>query len=136
MDNTSMAIIAVLAVAVIAAAVAAHYYKRKSQSKLFEQAYESSKQVPKQKKKSFLLLMFMEAVSASMSKSKSTAGVNKLNNPKYLEVQLLQMSKIIKSGTKGQNKKTKRAIRMLKDYQAWEEEKSSKETKAKQNKTA
>jgi len=49
---------------------------------------------------------------------------------------LIQMSKILKSDKKGLDKKTKRAFRLLKDYQAWEEKKNSDDAKAKQNKTA
>ncbi len=135
MENTNMIIIIATALAVIVAAIAAYHYKKKNLNKLFEQAYDSSKQVPKQKKNSFLLLMFMESVSASMKKTKSSANVNKLNNPKYLEIQLIQMTKIIKSGTKGKDKKTKRALRLLKDYQAWEVKKNSDDVKSKKNKT-
>jgi len=135
MENTNMIIIIATALAVIVAAIAAYHYKKKNLNKLFEQAYDSSKQVPKQKRNSFLLLMFMESVSASMKKTKSSANVNKLNNPKYLEIQLIQMTKIIKSGTKGKDKKTKRALRLLKDYQAWEVKKNSDDVKSKKNKT-
>ena len=68
----------------------------------------------------------------SKENSKSTASVNKLNNPKYLELQLLRMSKILKDGPKGQNKKTKQSLRLLKDYLAWEEKKKAIDVKAKQ----
>jgi len=136
MENTSMIIAIIMTLAAIGAVIAAYYYKKKNLNKLFEQAHEYAKQVPKQKKNSVLLLMFMEAVSASKNKSKSAAGNNKLSNPKYFEIQLIQMSKILKSDKKGLDKKTKRAFRLLKDYQAWEEKKNSDDVKAKQNKMA
>ncbi len=136
MENTNMIIAIIMTFVAIGAVIAAYYYKKKNLNKLFEQAYEYAKQVPKQKKNSVLLLMFMEAVSASKNKSKSAAGNNKLSNPKYFEIQLIQMSKILKSDKKGWDKKTKRAFRLLKDYQAWEEKKNSDDVKAKQNKTA
>ncbi|SRR6056297_1336496 len=136
MENTNMIIAIAITIAAIGAAIAAYYYKKKKLKELFEQAYEYAKQVPKQKKNSVLLLMFMEAVSASKNKSKSSAGNNKLSNPKYFEIQLIQMSKILKSDKKSRDKKTKRAFRLLKDYQAWEEAKNSNDVKAKKNKTA
>ncbi|MBK5252134.1 MAG: hypothetical protein JJE29_05825 [Peptostreptococcaceae bacterium] len=128
MDNMTMILIGVTTTLVIGGAIALYYYRKRSLTKLFDQVYESSKQVPKQKKTRFLLLMFIETMSASKKKpkkkskenSKSTASVNKLNNPKYLELQLLKMSKILKSGPKGQDKKTKQSLRLLKDYLAWE----------------
>ncbi len=135
MSNMSMAIIGVTTAFVIGAAIASYYYKKRNITKLFDQAYESSKQVPKQKKNSFLLLMFMEAMSTSKKKSKADASVNKLNNPKYLELQLMKMSKILKDGSKVQDKKTKHSLRLLKNYLAWEEKKKALDSKSKQNKT-
>jgi hypothetical protein len=123
MDN--MIIIGVTTALIIGGAIAFYYYRKRSLTKLFDQVYESSKQVPKQKKTRFLLLMFLETMAASKKKTKSTANVNKLNNPKYLELQLLRMSKILKDGPKGQNKKTKQSLRLLKDYLAWEEKKKA-----------
>lgn len=136
MDTTSMIIIGVITSLVIAGAVAVRFYKKKSITKLFEQVYVSSKQVPNKKKNSFLLLMFMEAMSASLNKSKSTASMNKLNNPKYLEVQLIQMSKILKDNSTAHDKKTKQSLRLLKDYLSWEEEKKAKAIQLKQEKSA
>lgn len=136
MDMTSMIIIGVIAVLGIGAAVALHFYKKKNITKLFEQVYISSKQIPKQKKNSFLLLMFMETMSASFKKSKTTASMNKLNNPKYLEFQLIQMSKILKDSSNVKDKKTKQSLRLLKDYMAWEQEQKAKNIQLKQNKSA
>jgi hypothetical protein len=140
MDNMTMILIGVATALVIGGAIALYYYRKKSLTKLFDQVYESAKQVPKQKKTRFLLLMFMETMAESKKKpkkkskenSKSTASVNKLNNPKYLELQLLRMSKILKAGPKGQNKKTKQSLRLLKDYLAWEEKKKAIDIKSKQ----
>ncbi|BES63957.1 hypothetical protein SANA_03960 [Gottschalkiaceae bacterium SANA] len=131
MDNMTMAIIGGTTVLVIGAVVALYSYKKRNMTKLFDQAYESSKQVPKQKKNSFLLLMFMEAVSASKKKSKSDINANKLNNQKYLELQLMKMSKILKDGPQGQDKKTKQSLSILKSYLEWEEKKKSNDSKTK-----
>jgi len=79
--------------------------------------------------------MFMEAVSTSKKKSKSDINANKLNNQKYLELQLMKMSKILKDGSNVQDKKTKRALSLLKNYLTWEEKKKSIDNQSKQNKT-
>lgn len=129
MDNMTLAIIGGATVLVIGAVIASYFYKKRNITKLFEQAYETSKQVPKQKKNSFLLLIFTEAISTS--KKKSEASANKLNNPKYLELQLMKMSKILKDGSNDQDKKTKQALRLLKNYQEWEEKKSATDSKSK-----
>jgi hypothetical protein len=131
MDNMTLAIIGGATVLVIGAAIASYSYKKRNITKLFDQAYETSKQVPKQKKNSFLLLIFTEAISTSKEKSKSDASVNKLNNPKYLELQLMKMSKILKDGSKDQDKKTKQALRLLKNYLEWEEKKNAIDSKSK-----
>jgi hypothetical protein len=104
-----MEIIGGTTVLIIGAVIASYSYKKRNITKLFDQAYESSKQAPKQKKNRFLLLVFMEAISASKKKSKSDASVNKLNNPKYLELQLMKMSKILKDGSKDHDKRTKQS---------------------------
>lgn len=136
MDRMSMIIIGVITCLAIGAFFAVRYYKKKNITKLFEQIYVNAKQIPKQKKNSFILLMFMEAMSASLKKSKSTSNVNKLNNPKYLEIQLLQMSKILKDSSNVTDKKTKQSLRLLNDYLAWEEEIRTKAKELKQNKTS
>jgi hypothetical protein len=132
----TMVIIGGSTVLVIGAVVALYFSKKRNMTKLFDQAYESLKQVPKQKKKSFLLLMFMEAVSTSKKKSNSDIDANKLNNPKYLDLQLMKMSKILKDGSNNQDKKTKQALSLLKNYQEWEEKKKSSDQESKQKKTA
>ncbi|BEP28530.1 hypothetical protein [Helicovermis profundi] len=124
MDNKSLIIIAVITIVVAVVAIAIYYYKKRNLTKLFEQIYVSARQIPKQKKKSFLLLMFMETMSASLKKSKTTPNMNKLNNPKYLEIQLVKMSKILKDSSdikNVKNKKTKQSLRLLNDYLKWED---------------
>ncbi|MBN2259845.1 MAG: hypothetical protein JW702_04845 [Clostridiales bacterium] len=136
MDTMILVIIGIITILVIGAAIAIHYYKKRNIAKLFDQVYETSKQVPKQKKNSFLLLMFMETMAESKKKSKSSANSNKLNNQKYLEIQLVKMSKILKDSSKVKDKTTKQSLALLKDYLAWEEEKQNKNSLSKQNKTA
>lgn len=136
MDRMSMIIIGIITCLAIGAFFSIRYYKKRNLTKLFEQIYVNAKQIPKQKKNSFILLMFTEAMSASLKKSKSTSNANKLNNPKYLEIQLLQMSKILKDSSNVQDKKTKQSLRLLNDYLAWEEEQKAKAKELKQNKTA
>ena len=129
MDNMTLAIIGGVAVLTVGAGIALYSFKKRNITKLFEQAYETSKQVPKQKKNSFLLLIFTEAISTS--KKKSEASANKLNNPKYLELQLMKMSKILKDGSDNQDKKTKQALRLLKNYLEWEEQKNATDSNSK-----
>jgi len=136
MNNTTMIIIGVLIVLGIGAFVALNYYKKKNITQLFEQVYMTSRQVPKQKKNSFLLMMFKETLSASFNKKKTETSVAKLNNPKYLEIQMMQMSKILKDSSNVQDKATKRALIMLKQYHVWEAEKRAKAKEASQNKAA
>ncbi|MCK8058935.1 MULTISPECIES: hypothetical protein [unclassified Fusibacter] len=143
MDMTSMILIGVVTSLMIGGAVAVHFYKKKNIAKLFEQVYESSKQVPKQKKNSFLLLMFKEAMTPpakpvkskdkskgkgkgkSKAKPATTPNQSKFNNPKYVEIQLMQMAKVLKDNSIAKDKPMKQSLRLLKDYLAWEAEKNS-----------
>lgn len=127
MDNMTLAIIGGATVLVIGAVIVSYSYKKRNLNKLFEQAYENIQQVPKQKKNSFLLFLFTEALT---SKKKSEANASKLNNPKYLEIQLLKMSKILKDGPDNQDKKTKHALQLLKSYQEWEDKKNATESQS------
>ena len=113
----------IIAITVVTAiiAIAIHFYKKRNLEKLFENVYENAKQVSAKKRKSFLLLMFVETMSASTKKSKSTKDMNKLNNPKYLEIQLIKMSKILKDNSNVKNKNIKQSLRLLNDYLKWEE---------------
>ena len=136
MTNTSMIIIAVITALLLGAIIAIYFYKKKNILKLFEQVYETSKQVPKQKKNSFLLLLFYETLSESLKKTKSSTNMAKLNNPKFLEIQLVKMSKILKDSSDVKDKTMKQSLNLLKDYLKWEEEKNSKKEVTSKNKTA
>lgn len=131
-----MIIIAVITVLLLGAIIAIYFYKKKNILKLFEQVYETSKQVPKQKKNSFLLLLFYETLSESLKKTKSSTNMAKLNNPKFLEIQLVKMSKILKDSSDVKDKTMKQSLNLLKDYLKWEEEKNSKKEVTSKNKTA
>lgn len=120
MNSTTMIIIGVISCIAIGLFLGLRIFKKKNMTKLFLQIHETSRQIPKQKKKSFILLMFMETMNTSLNKSKSAASMNKLSNPKYLEVQLIKMGKIIKEADKVTDKKTKQSLRLLNDYQTWE----------------
>ncbi len=121
MDSTTMIIIGIVTLVLVAAFFAIRFYKKKSITQMFEQISISSKQVPRNKKNSFILLMFTETMSQPLNKNKASANMSKLNNPKYLEFQLLQMSKILKDSSNVTDKKTKQALKLLGEYQAWEE---------------
>ena len=43
----------------------------------------------------------------------------------------MKMSKILKDGSKDQDKKTKQALRLLKNYLEWEEKKNAIDSKSK-----
>ncbi|AKL96486.1 hypothetical protein CACET_c30420 [Clostridium aceticum] len=120
----------------ISGGAAFYYYRKRNLEKFFNQIYQEAKRVPRQKKNSFLLLMFKESLSASLKKSNAASFSNKLQNPKYLEFQLLQMSNILKDSSKVQDKLTKRSLTLLKDYQTWEKAKMAKDTKVVQDKAS
>ncbi len=126
MNTTTMVIIGVVLLLGVGAFIALNHYKKKNITQLFEQVYMTSRQVPRQKKNSFLLLMFKETLSNSFNKSKSQASMDKLQNPKYLEIQMMQMTKILKDNSLANDKPTKRALTLLSEYQTWEKEKNSK----------
>lgn len=121
-------IIGIILVAVVVGAVFFYLKKKKGMDMMFLQVYESAKQIPKQKRQSFLLLMFNENIQASKSKNPSPSG--KLNNPKYLEMQMMIMSNIIKDRTKATDKNIKRALQLFDAYLAWEKSFNSKDKKA------
>lgn len=95
--------------------------RRKKLYQMFEQVFESSKQMPKQKKHSFLLFMFKESVVSA--KNKNANAQNRMNNPKYVESQLLQMGSILKDPSKVTDKNMKRALQMYDAYLQWEKSK-------------
>lgn len=106
------------------------YYRKRQETMFqsFEQMATMLKQVPAQKQQSFLLFMFRE--SARAGKNANTNIQGKLNDPKYLEVNLLQMSVILKDRSKVKDKKLKQALRMYDTYLMWEKNKKDKANKA------
>ncbi|PAB61131.1 hypothetical protein [Anaeromicrobium sediminis] len=129
MDITTVYTVGAVLILGIGVTIAFYHYRKRNLEKLFNHVYETAKQIPKQKKNSFLLLMFKESLSASKHKSNTTSIAGKLNNPKYLEVQLVQMSRILKDTSKVQDKTIKKSLHLLKDYQAWEKDKMDKDKK-------
>jgi len=125
--NTTITVIIIVAVLAIAGIVASYFFKKRNMEKLYTDAYENVKKVPKKKKKAFLLLMFREAMAASKKKG---ASQGQLNNPKYLEIQMLQMSKALKDPEAVSDKFTKRALTLLTSYLKWEEEKIAESKKS------
>jgi len=133
--NSVFTVVAIL-VLVVGAGAAFYYYRKRNLEKFFNQIYEESKQVPKQKKNSFLLLMFKESLSASKKKSDKSAFASRLKNPKYLNIQLVQMSRILKDTSNVQDKTIKKSLNLLSAYQTWEKAKVAKEKKVIQEKAS
>ena len=128
MGNTTYIIIGILVVLALAGGGVYVYYRNKSLNQLFNDVYLSALQIPKQKRMSFLLLMFKESIAASKNKSKQPGGMGKFNNPKYLEVQLLQMSTILKDRSKVKDKNMKRSLQLFDAYLIWEKKKNAPKT--------
>lgn len=124
MNNTSTFIIVGVVILLIGGAIAFYRYRKANLEQLFVQVHETSKQVPNKKRNSFVLLMFRESLLASKNKKKSPTGAlgNKLNNPKLLEVQLVQMTRVLKDSTKVKDKTLKRALHLYNSYQTWEKD--------------
>ncbi|SHJ64898.1 hypothetical protein SAMN02745975_02556 [Geosporobacter subterraneus DSM 17957] len=136
MDITSMFTVGAVLSLGIGAGVTFYYYRKRNIEKFFNQVYEQTKQVPKQKKNSFLLLMFKETLSASAKKSDPSSFAGKFQNPKYLDIQLVQMSQILKDSSKVQDKIIKRALNLLSQYQAWEKAKMAEDKKVVESKAS
>lgn len=124
MDMTKWIILGVVIVGLIVAAVLFFLKRQKSLNQGFEQLIVMLKQVPNQKKQGFILLTFLESIKADKNK-KANAG-SKMNDQKYMEVQLLQMNMILKDRTKAKDKKTKRALQMYDTFIRWEKSKTKK----------
>jgi hypothetical protein len=88
---------------------------------MFEQISESSKQMPKQKRHSYLLFMFKESILAT--KNKKTNLQSRMNNSKFVESQLIQMGSILKDRSKVTDKNMKRALQTYDAYLQWENSK-------------
>lgn len=93
-------------------------FRRKKLYQMFEQVFESSKQVPKQKKHNFILFMFKESILSA--KDKAGNPQSRMSNPKYIELQLVQMGSILKDPSKVTDKKMKQALQLYDSYLKWE----------------
>lgn len=117
--------IGIFVVLSVAVGVAIFYYRRRKNEvqQFFEQISESAKQVPQQKKPGFILLMLRESVRAS--KTKKANAQRRINDPKQLEAQLVQMASILKDRSKVSDKDMKRTLQMYDGYMEWEKKQSS-----------
>jgi len=136
MDSTTMMIIGFLLVLGVGGYFGYKHLKTKNTEKLFNQVFDTVRQVPKAKKNSFILLMFKETLSPANYKKKSKSNADKLQNPKYLEIQMIQMSKVLKNKDEVTDKTMKNALKMLNDYLAWEKERIAKIKEESQKKAA
>jgi hypothetical protein len=120
MNSTTIMIICVV---ILAGAIGLHYFRKRSQEKMFIEMRENSRQIPKQKRNSFLLLMFKESLNPeNIKKRNEPPNLAKFSNPKYLEANLLRMSSALKNPEKVTDKTLKRAIKMYDKYVVWEKE--------------
>jgi len=131
MSVTTWVIVGSVLTATIVGGVVFYRHRKKGLDELFNQVYFQSKQMPKKKKNSFLLLMFKETVSTSKKKGDMSSFAHKIQNPKYLNVQLIQMGTILKDPSKIKDKKIKRALTLYNSYLNWEKAKNSESTKSK-----
>ena len=136
MDITSAFTVGAIISITVVAGITFYRYKKRNFENFFTQAYEMTKQVPKQNKNSFLLLIFKESLSSSKSKIAKNSLSNKLNNPKYLNIQLVQMSNILKNRSKVKDKTIKKALKLLSTYQTWETAKFTKDKQVIQDKVS
>jgi len=120
MDTTTMIIIGFIILGIIGYFVL-DYYKKKNMEKLFNHIFQTSKQVPIKKRNAYQLFMFKETILASVKKGKNAASAEKLNNPKYVEIQLINMTKILKDPSTAKDKTIKQALKMLEDFKKWDE---------------
>lgn len=117
MDMTIWIVVGVVLVAIAGLVI---FYRRRQEKMFqeFEQLEAMMKQVPAQKKQSFILFMFREG--ARHGKDASAKIQSKVNDPKYIELQLLQMSTILKDRSRVKDKKLKQALQMYDAYLIWE----------------
>lgn len=125
--DTKVVIIGILIVLAIVAGIGFVLYRKRNLEVFFTQIQQETKRFPKQKRNSFLLLMFKESLLSAKSKNKSNSSVNKLQNPKYLELQLVQMSAILRDPSKVKDKTMKKALKLLNTYHQWEKASRAKE---------
>ncbi|MDR5658379.1 hypothetical protein RH915_02640 [Serpentinicella sp. ANB-PHB4] len=118
--DKSIYIIGIILIVGVALLVAYYHYRKKNLDQFFSQVYLQAKQVPKQKKNSFLLLLFKESILASKNKKNASSLATKFQNPKFLETQLIQMSRVLKDSSNVKDKTMKKALNLLKSYHQWE----------------
>lgn len=102
------------------------FYQKRNLEQFFNQLHHETKAVPAKKKNSFLLLMFKETLQNAGKKNSQEALAAKFQNPKYLELQLIQMATILKDVSKVEDKTIKKALTMYDRYLVWEKEKLTK----------
>lgn len=124
--QTTLWILGVLVIVLAIAYGVFTFYQKRNLEQFFNQLYQETKAVPAKKKNSFLLFMFKETLQNAGKKNSQEALAAKFQNPKYLELQLIQMSNILKDVSKVQDKKMKKALAMYDRYLLWEKEKKSK----------
>ncbi len=127
--ETWIIVIGIIIVVFALTVLGLNFYRKRQVEKLFNELKNSSRQVPKSKRNNFILLMLSESMSASPRKSKRTNHMAKLNNPKYLEIQMIKMGKLLKDPSSADNKTSQQALKLFRDYQAWEEKLISEQSK-------
>jgi len=125
MDMTILTAIGAVAVIGGAGYAALYYYRKKSNLKLFKEVHDNLSQVPKKKQRAFVLMMFREGLSPENIKKRKKSknektGFEKLNNQKYVEIQLVKMTSILKDPSKVKDRTTKSALKLYNQYLAWE----------------
>jgi len=126
MDNIGLIIIFVLLAVGVGALFYLYRYRTRNLNKMFEQVFEAMKPIPKQKKNTFLLLMFKDSVKTSKNKSKTKvpSTLEKSISPKQLDIQLIQMGTILKDRSKVTDKNMKKALSLFDSYLTWEKNKN------------
>ena len=127
METQQIVIIAVaIIVAVVGAGLIYLRYRTKNMNNMFMEIREMVKQAPKSKKNSFLLFMFRESINSAKDKKNTDALQRKLNNSKYVNIQLVQMSKALKDRSSVTDKTVKKALNLYDSYLRWEKSESKK----------
>ncbi|QIB69332.1 hypothetical protein Ami103574_08340 [Aminipila butyrica] len=121
MDMTKWIILLVVLILALVGLIFYARLRKKRLYQMFEQVFESAKQVPKQKRHRFLLFMFKESILSV--KNKKVNLESRMNNPKLVETQLIQMGSILKDPSKVTDKNMKRALQMYDAYLQWEKSK-------------
>jgi len=131
MDQTTIIIIVAAVILLIGGAILYIRYKNKNMNNMFMQTSEMAKQAPKSKRNSFLLMIFLESIRSTKQKRKKDddSFQKKLNNAKYVNIQLAQMSRTLKNRSAVTDKTMKRALNLYDSYYKWDKMQSEKEKK-------